>query len=140
MKTIKILFLLFLAAATLTAMADKEEYTREYSKEVTVDPDALLVIKNKYGEVHCQNWNKNMIKIHVVVTVETSNEEKANRMFDKINIELSGDRTKVEGITTLSGSFNNVEFSIDYNIMMPASTGVDIDHKFGELYIFGVFQ
>ena len=132
---IKISLLIAMMGIVSATFAGRDDYSKNIKEEFPVNPDALLIIKNKYGEVHCQAWNKNVISIEVTITVEASSQEKAERTFDKIHVELSGNKSKVEGITTLSGSFRNVDFSIDYAIMIPKTVNIDFTNKFGDLFI-----
>jgi hypothetical protein len=68
--------------------------------------------------------------------VNASSQERANKVFDRISVEVTGNRSKVSGMTQLGNmSFNNIEFSIDYYIMMPKSLGVDIHNSFGEIFV-----
>jgi len=89
MKTLKfgsIIFATLILSFQLFAV--KEEYTKKISKSFDVNKDALLVINNKFGKVHCENWDKNNISIEVIITIEASNEEKANKYFDDVDISI----------------------------------------------------
>jgi len=135
MKRISRFIALFLLTILLIGTTlNAQDFTKVYQKKFDVDQGALLVIKNKFGEVKCLNWNENAISINVTITAETSSQDKANRIFDKIGVELSGDRTKVQGITTV-GSISNAEFSIDYEISMPAWIKLDLTNQFGDIYL-----
>jgi hypothetical protein len=127
--------LIAFAFITTSGYAKRDDYTRTMKEKYEVNSNALLVVKNKFGDVHCQNWNENVISIEVTITVEASSEDKANKVFNKIDVLMKGSKDKVEAITELDGSFDNVEFSIDYDIMMPSSINLDLINKFGEIYI-----
>jgi len=128
------LVLVLLTAAG--AMAKSDEVERKMKEKYQVNEDALLVVQNKYGSIHCHNWNENAIEIEVTITVEARNEEKAQKIMNRIGVSISGSADKVKCVTSLDGgSFNNVEFSIDYEIMMPASVRIDLVNKFGDLYV-----
>jgi hypothetical protein len=111
-----------------------EEFTKTYKEKYAVQKGATLSIDNKYGNVHCQNWEESSIAITVTITVDASSQEKADKVFDKINIALSGSPTMVSGVTTM-GSINNADFSINYDIMMPKWANIDLENQFGEIYI-----
>lgn len=115
-----------------------EEYSKKISRNFTVKSDAELVVLNKYGKVYCKNWDKNEVAIEVTITVEASSEDKANKYFDKIGIDITGNPTLVRAETSIeSGAFSkgNTELSIDYMIQLPKSMSIDIDNKFGDIYI-----
>ncbi len=122
---------LFLFSATSTSADD---FTKSYNEKYAVQKGAVLAIDNKYGDVHCQNWDESNVSITVTITVDASSQEKANKVFDRISVNLTGSPTRVEGTTSV-GSISNAEFSIDYDIMMPRWINLDIENQFGEIYI-----
>ena len=134
MKTLKfniaLLTFVFLAA---TSFARNEEFSKEINKSFDVDKNATLIVKNKFGLVHCENWDKSSISIKVTITVDASSQEKAEKYFDKIDITLTGNRSEVKAITEFGNNAfkNNSNISVDYLIYMPASASVDITNKFG---------
>lgn len=111
-----------------------EDFNKTYKEKYDVDKGASMVIRNKFGDIHCQAWDESSVDITVTIKVDAFSQEKANRVFEKIDVELGGTRTKVEGITTV-GSISNADFSIDYNIRMPRWINIDLDNKFGDIYL-----
>ena len=122
--------LFLFSASTLKA----DDFTKTYKEKYAIQKGAVLSIDNKYGDVHCQNWDESNISITVTITVDASTQEKADKIFEKISIDLSGTPTRVSGVTSM-GSINNAEFSIDYDIMMPKWINLELDNQFGEIYI-----
>ena len=139
MKTIKlILAVVFLVTASLQSMAAKEEFKKTISKSYDVNKNAVLTLKNKFGKIHCENWDKSTIAVEVIITVEATSQEKANNYFDKISIDISGSQSAVSVITDFDDDLfknNKGEISVDFMVSMPASIDVDIDHKFGDLIL-----
>jgi len=142
MKTLEQLFLRTISAriiviafllAGLTGI-NAQDFTKSYNGTYDVDKGAVLVIKNKFGYVQCQTWDQSSVSIAVTVKVDASSQEKANKVFDKITVDLSGTRTRVQGITTME-NVNNADFSINYDIRMPKWITLDLDNKFGDIYI-----
>ena len=86
MKTLKISLLVVLLGVIVGTQAiAKEEFTKKISKSYDVNKDATLAIKNKFGKIHCQNWDQNAISIEVTITLEASNQEKANKYLKTNN-------------------------------------------------------
>ncbi|MCF8368610.1 MAG: hypothetical protein K9G76_06175 [Bacteroidales bacterium] len=139
MKTVKqIAVLSILMVFAFQAMAFKDEYKKTVSKSFDISQDAKLIVKNKFGRIHCENWDKNKISISVEISVQASNQDKANKIFDKINIEFSGSSSLVSAITKSADNLfnnNNNEIDIDYTIHMPASVSIEFDHKFGDIIL-----
>lgn len=111
-----------------------EDFTKTYQEKYDVDKGASLFIKNKFGDVKCQAWDESSVSIIVTVGVDAPSQEKANRVFDKIDVELTGSRTKVQGVTTVD-NVNNANFSINYEIRMPRWIAIDLDNQFGSIYL-----
>ncbi len=129
---------LLLSFFLLSSMANGEEYKKTVSEKYDVKPGALLKIQNKFGDVICNNWDKMAIEIEVTITVHSSSQEKANKVFDKIKVTLSGNNSKVEGITEIDEMKGNNKFSIDYTINMPADLNVELSNKYGTMVIEAV--
>ena len=138
MKALKfntaLLILVFLAA---TSFAKKDEFSKEINKSFDIDKNASLIVKNKFGLVHCANWDKSSISVKVTITVDASSQEKANSYFDRIDISLTGNRTEVRAVTEFGNNAfkNNNSISVDYLIYLPASVNVEISNKFGEVIV-----
>jgi hypothetical protein len=111
-----------------------QDFTKTYDGKYDVDKGATLVITNKFGDVKCVSWDQNSVAIAVTVEVEASSQEKANKVFDKIQVELSGTRSRVEGNTEV-GNINNADFSIDYDIKLPRWINIDLNNQFGDIYV-----
>ncbi len=129
LKAIIIFFFLLPWMAALS-----QDYTKKYEEKYDVDKGANLSIKNKFGDIKCQAWDESTVAITVTVKVDASSQDRANRVFDKITVALSGDRTKVQGTTTV-GNMNNADFSIDYEIRMPKWINIDLDNQFGDIVL-----
>lgn len=139
MKTLKSsLFIIILSAFAALSLQASDEFTKKISKSFDVNKDATLSVKNKFGKVHCENWDKNSISIEVTITVQASNQEKANKYFEKIKVDITGSISLVTAVTSMEdnvfGKGSN-EFSIDYMINMPRSVNVDLNNKFGDIIL-----
>jgi hypothetical protein len=112
-----------------------QDFTKTYYNEkFDVDKGASLVIQNKFGDIHCQAWDESNVSVNVTVKVDASNQDKADRIFDKIDITLTGSRSKVEGKTSV-GNISNADYSIDYDIRMPRWITLDLGNQFGNIYL-----
>lgn len=142
MKTLNLFVaVVFLVVSSLPGMAAKEEYKKTISKSFDINKNAVLVVKNKFGKIHCQNWDKNTIDLKVEITIEASSQDKADKYFEKIRIDFDGSSSRVSAVTNFDENMfknNNGDISIDYMVMMPATIGVEIDHKFGDLILENV--
>ena len=121
----------------LSVVMAGDDFIRMIKKEFVVDPDAQLVINNKFGNVHCNNWEKNTIQIEVIITVNASNEEAANKVMDRISVVFTNTHSMVEAKTLLEEDRKpqNSRFQINYIVNIPLTVNIDVNNKFGDIFI-----
>jgi hypothetical protein len=140
MKTIfKIVFfiLVFIFMLGIKGVKAHDEFTRLIKKEFAVSPDAQLTVNNRFGKVHCANWEKNSITIDVTITVTAADQEEADKKFKRISIDFTNSTSSVTAITNMDEMKNSGKghFSIDYMINMPVTANLDVTNKFGDIFI-----
>ena len=137
MKTILnpvILLLAALLAGTASMAAKSAEYTREIKKEFSVNPDAKLILENKFGDIRILPTDQNRVTIQVMITVDARDLESAVKLFEKVKIRFANTADQVEARTELDEDLRvRGKFSIDYTVSMPVSMSLDAENKFGDL-------
>ncbi|MCB8964099.1 MAG: hypothetical protein H6536_03540 [Bacteroidales bacterium] len=119
---------------------------KTFDREFNVTGSSKLYIQNKYGQVNIENWDKSIISIHVEVKVNNSNDEKARIMLDAIDIEFSESGNVASAITQfnedimkshkrLFSSICSDDMSINYMVKMPRNVEVDLNNKYGDIFI-----
>lgn len=130
------LFVFLISSATAGQGYEKEKTIK---KEFSVNSDAELNVENKYGGIHCNIWDKNIVSIEVYIKVEASSEKKAQRVFEQIDIEINGSSSEVRAETNFSDGWSNesgeLDISINYKIFMPKTLKVTLDNNFGDVFI-----
>ncbi|NNF33240.1 MAG: hypothetical protein HKN68_03980 [Saprospiraceae bacterium] len=120
---------------TLVAQVEK---SRTVEKTFNVTSSTLLSISNKYGDVHIDTWDKNVIELKVTITAEKRSESQAQAYLDKVDIDISESSSHIEVETEITGSINNrggESLSIDYEVSMPKSNDLELKHAYGNLYL-----
>lgn len=137
MKTKLLTLILLLALSGTNFINARDQFSRTVKREYNVNPDAQLIVDNKFGTIHCNNWDKNVISIEVTITVEAANDQAASKIMDKITFSLSGTPEKVEAKTMIEegGIRKNGHMTIDYIINLPASVNMDLTNKFGDIFV-----
>jgi hypothetical protein len=139
MKTINSsLLLILLVVFSGFQLRATDEFTKKISKTFEVNKDATLSVKNKFGKIHCENWEKNSISIEVTITVHASSQEKANKYLEKIKVDITGTSSLVSAVTTMEDNIfdkGNNELSIDYMIYMPKTINAELTNKFGDIIV-----
>lgn len=129
---------------SLSYATGDEDFTKEYHESFEVQEGALLTVTNKYGNIQLDTWERNVIDVKVVVTAKTSSRSHGDRILDRIDVDISGGRREVRAITAIASaerkgwlnifSHNNDEFEIEYKVIMPRETKLNITNKYGHIY------
>ena len=141
MKTIQISSIVIILALILTIpgilKAQKKVEKVLANREFKVADFASLEIEHKYGEIVCKNHDINVIKIKVTAKLETSDPGKAENVFSRIALQISGDDSKVKIKSDFSNKIlsKNENLSIDIEVFMPENINVTLDHMFGNAVV-----
>lgn len=120
----------------------QNEQTKEYHEEFSADKNTILTVENKYGNVDMKDWENNSVKIDVIVTVSNSNSEKAERLLSYIDVVISQEGNEIIAKTVFDEKFSRSsnwrddnDLSIDYTIQMPKDLAVNLNNKYGNIFI-----
>lgn len=141
MKTM-LRFKYILCSATLVCLSflanAQVEKSREVNKTFDVSASNTLSVSNKYGDVHINTWDKNVIEVKVTITARKRSESKAFEALDKIKIDFEQSSSEVSVETNINGGFNNrsgEKLTIDYVINAPKSNNLNLKHSYGSLFL-----
>jgi len=128
------LFTILLTVLSIPLLAS--DYKKEFSKTYPIDASALVELNTAFTNISLENWDKNEVEIFVFVTVDAASEEKANKIFDQIKIDLIGNRSKVE-VKTNIGEQNckTGNFTINVEIKAPKSVSLIAKNSFGDIIL-----
>lgn len=139
MKKLATLFSLFiLGVCALHASDGSVDRTKKYSKTYSLDPSDKVEIKNSFGDVVIETWNRNEIQVDVSISVSSRSDDHADRMLDAIEI-IDRDNGSTVSFRTEIGDMKNKgrnkqqEFEINYEVRMPASQQLELSCEFGEI-------
>ncbi len=125
----------------------KKEFSKVIKEEFSISADGNVYLENKYGDVNIKTWDNNQVQVEVTILVNASSEDAANKVFDRINIDMTNTSSSVSAVTTLeeaksswnwwSGWSNNNEddFKIHYEVMMPSTNHLNLKNKYGNSYV-----
>ena len=136
-------------ASTLSAEPNykNKDFTKTIKKDFPIDADGKVKISNRYGKIDVSTWDRDRVKVEVRITVRASSEARAQEGFERIKINFSdsqshvsaeteigeGEKSFWESWTTAWGG--KIDFTIDYQINMPASCDLDLKNKYGDSHI-----
>jgi hypothetical protein len=134
-RMLPVLIFIFMLSPSKSSAHD--DYTKIIKKEYAVDPNAQLLLDNKFGQIHCNNWDKNLVSVEVRITVTASSLEKATKLLDLVNIVSEGTPSSVQVRTVFDkeGFSGNSKVSVDYTVNMPATVNLNLTNKFGDVFL-----
>ena len=119
----------------------KTEYTKTFSKSYSMASDGKVNIENRHGHVNVITWDRDEVHIVVTVRVDAKNSDDAENVFDRINIDFSGDNRYVSAHTSIDDKkstwwfikswWDDDDVEIDYEVSMPTSARLELSHKYG---------
>lgn len=139
-----------IASAKKGNPSDKKDFTKTIKKEYEIAVDGLVKLSNRYGKVDLNTWEKDRVKVEVRITVRASSEKVAQNDFDRIEIHFTDSPSLVSAETEILSSTSKSswwgwdatdyksDFSIDYQVYMPASCNLDLSNKYGNAYISSI--
>lgn len=126
----------------ILAVDKKKEFTKSIKKEFDISSDGMVGLTNKHGKVEVKTWDQNRVKVEILITVNTGNEDRANETFDRINVEFSNNSNSVKAETQFEskkkswmsswwGGDDSDNFTIDYEVYMPPTCDLELNNKYG---------
>jgi len=137
------------ATAKNSTLGQKKDFTKTIKKEYEISQDGLVKLSNRYGKVDLNTWEKDRVKVEVKITVRARSEADAQNDFDRIAIHFENSTSLVsaetEILSTSKSSWwgwntynDNSDYSIDYQVFMPASCNLELSNKYGNAYISSI--
>jgi hypothetical protein len=148
-------FLLLLPALLAAEAPDllKQDYEKTYTETFQVDGEGEVRLANRYGEIKVETWDRNEVKIDIRIKVSASDQDDADRTFDRIEVNFTGGSNSATAITNIGtrsrgskgfiesildgewpsfgrGISNSNDFKVYYRVKMPASASLETEAKY----------
>ena len=142
-KSFLLLMFLPIWAHSFTSENPKYEKTKTYLRNFEVNPDALMLLDNRYGSIKVVESKEDKVKIDVVVRVWGNQLSGVEDKLDEIFVDITGNKTRVSAITRIGNtqwnwSFwknNSISYDITYLVHAPASMIMEVSQKYGDIEI-----
>ncbi|MDG1296971.1 MAG: hypothetical protein P8P48_07525 [Saprospiraceae bacterium] len=136
---LKLVLLLSLFAGSVFGASIKQVYTKNIKKEFTINPEGLCKISNKYGLIELRTWDKDKVKIDVLISINAGSESSANKTMESIFIQFENTSDFVSASTEIKEKISswgsNKNLSIDYLIYLPKELDLELINKYGDVKI-----
>jgi hypothetical protein len=142
MKKLVIATLLSAACLVLTGVTtelqagDIEKVLYERTFDVNKNPS--LNINHSFGNLTLKNWEKNEVSIKITASAETSNEEKAEELFNYVVWDVNGNKSEVNASCKLSKKSNgnkHGQLNFEMEVFAPKTMVLNLKHQFGNAYV-----
>ena len=115
--------------------APRDEYKRDFQKTAALANGRTLRVEHSLGNVNIRSHAANQVSIQAAIRCSARNPEEARTCTDRIQIHVdegpSGVNVRTEYPRTQGR--NNLSFSVDYEIAMPAGALLDLHNRFGSV-------
>ena len=126
----------------------KKEFVKTIEKSFDITADGKVDLNNRYGQVNVKTWEQNKVEVTVTIKVLSRSEEDAEDTFDRIDIQFSNGDQYVKVLTEIDPSSSSTgwldwffsssssdDFSIHYDVHMPASNHLTLANKYGNSFV-----
>lgn len=123
------------------------KYSKEKTikKEFSVNSDALLKVKNSYGNLNITSWAEDRVLIEIHIKTTGDKEDKVQRKLDEITVNFEATNTMVSATTNFSnsksswswgwGGSNNVNMQVNYTIKVPIKNNLNLSNDYGAIIL-----
>ena len=131
--------------------AQNESETRNFIKTLPVTRETTLEVSNKYGTIQITPWDRDSALIRAEVKAVAKDRSKVSKMFDGINVNITGSKYIVRAQTEFTSNMNTLfesfkgmtnkliqydsHIEINYFINIPEYLNLKIENKFGDVYM-----
>jgi hypothetical protein len=131
---------------------DRSKWVRKQKKvtySYSLKPSDKININNQFGDVKMKLWQKNSIRVEVVITANAPTESRAVgflRMVEIANRYAAGEVSFETILNTQNSAYKNNlnwtsreenknQLQVDYLVYLPKNHALTIDNSFGDIYL-----
>lgn len=134
--------MILLLLATARPVLGQVELSETMEKQYRFSRDQVLEIKNQYGKVHVNSWEKPQVLVKITIRSKARNRQDAEKRLDEVVIRerILGQKTQLETILPEKEILPQLvrlssEVNVSYEVYMPRNNPLEIENKFGDVYL-----
>ena len=133
------------ALALMFALGAAKAETLEETIDRTLPfaPGSLLELSNTNGDVEITAWDRDEIQIEAYKKVKASNDDRARRAFEDLEVVMQESSTGVSIETEyprgMSGWWGSVSSSVQFEIRVPRQADLRIETVNGKVFVAGIY-
>jgi len=123
--------------------APAREFSKLIEETFELREGGQVSIENQYGRVEVTTWDREEVQISVRVTTQAKNSNKGEETLRRIDVDFSNSASHVHAGTEIRTNksvwwfiqdwLGEADISIDYEVRMPRTADLEIDHKYGRV-------
>lgn len=122
----------------------QDKIGKEIHEIYPITKQSSLSIHNKYGNIDLMNWDKNSVDVSVQIVLHDVSDKQAEDILNAIQIKYGIEGNEIYFHTEYDDKlsknifrFNDAgkKFEVNYKVKMPHSLLVDINNKYGDVFI-----
>ncbi|HEU0005869.1 MAG TPA: hypothetical protein VFS12_07760, partial [Terriglobia bacterium] len=133
------------APALATNRPDREDFTRDFQKSLTLPQGQVVRLDHRHGNITVRTHAEREMKLQANIRVSASDKQEAAQFGNQIQILVEQTAAGVsvrtqypqENSRLFSGR-RNVSFSVNYDLLMPADSPLTIKNSFGNVSVMGL--
>ncbi len=130
------ILLMVLFSGTLMTVSGQTSEKR-INKEYNISEGFTLGIDNEYGEINIVNWDQDVVDVEITISVESKSESKAEDILEKIEIDISESKSRVDFDTEVEqvNTGGKTKINVVYDVKAPAYINATLEQSYGSMYI-----
>ena len=139
-----VVFGLVFAALPAAARSPREEVVRSFDKTVPLASGSRLTVEHKNGDLRIRTHRAAEVRVSAKIHGSSSDEPEIRKFLDGITIAVESSATGVSVRTTYPdkswhfAGTGHVSYSVDYEIVMPESSPLEVRSRFGDVSVEGL--
>ncbi|MEL6124311.1 MAG: hypothetical protein AAFR14_11390 [Bacteroidota bacterium] len=127
---------------------DTQDEWQVYTEVITESYDfttdePVITLTNRYGNIELTTSETSTAKVEITIKVEAKSKNRADQIFNRIDIDLSGGGSRLTAETSIQNQNNNwtkksENFRINYKIHVPRQSKVRVENKYGDIALADV--
>ncbi|WP_106832288.1 DUF4097 family beta strand repeat-containing protein [Parabacteroides pacaensis] len=127
--------LFFLSTSVLLAGNMDYSQKKEMTKSFSANKNTTLSVNNRFGNIVLEHWEKNEVKIRVVIESKADSHKTAESNLDKVSVRMNKKGNTIEAITQMSNldQRDNERVRVDYTLLIPSDIKLNLEQQFGNI-------
>ena len=147
----RVFILLLVLFPSYVLLSQRVSETRSFIKTFSSSDESVLEVNNKYGTIEITTWNRDSVLIRAEIKGSAPNQSKLVKMFDEIDVKITGSGNLIIANTVFNQSINaffenfkgmtskvinyDSQVEINYYINVPEYVNLRIINRYGDVFM-----